>query len=128
MRRLALTLIIAGLTCPAAATAGTHAASFEVAQEHGVTVYRGQASQYNQNALSALQEGHKLRAEQARQAAKLSTVQRTLAAQQRSIDTLEARQSQQDAQSQPKRRARYGRSYIGNNRFFGSNGFIGNSW
>lgn len=127
MRRLAIMIIFAGLLSPSAAFAGMTHTSFTSSQENGVTVYRGQASKHNFQMIAAQQERHMLRAEQNKIKSRLSIQERKLAAQQRSIDMLQAQNTQNSAAAKPKRRARYGRSYVGNNRFFGRNGFIGNS-
>ena len=127
MRRIAITLIFAGLACPVTALAGTPHAAFTESHEKGVTIYRGQTSKRNYHVMTSLQQGAHLRAEQARLKSRLAIQDRKIAQQQRSIAELKAQQRQLAAQSKPKRRPRYGRSYSGNNPFFGRNGFIGNS-
>lgn len=127
MRRLALSIIFAGCLIPPTALAGTAQTSFTTSQEKGVTVYRGQASQHNFNVLAAQQQSRHQRAEQAKVKTRLSVLERKAAEQQRNIDALQAQQVQNMTAATSKRRSRYGRSFIGNNRFFGRNGFIGNS-
>ena len=127
MHRLAMTLIFAGLMWPISALAGTPKQTFTATQEKGVTVYRGQTSKHNYRVMAAVQERQKLREEQVQIKSRLAAQERSLRAQQQSLDDVQTRLDQKEAQTRPKRRSRYGRSYVGNNRFFGRNGFIGNS-
>ena len=97
--------------------------AFTATQEKGVTVYRRTHPELNFEVLAARQRAMEHMHEKAAFERKVRQQKRELAALQSHIQLLE---TQQPNVQKPKRRSRYGRSYYGNNRFFGPNGFVGN--
>ncbi len=107
---------------PASAFAGS---GYEVQHEQGVVVYRGQHPAYNYQAMAAAQAAAQQREQSRQHAAQQRENERALAALKRENAIL-AMQAKNPVQSVPK--SRYGRTYSGNSRFFGPNGFAGNSY
>ncbi len=124
MRYIAAAFIIMGAAMALPVQAGETPA-YKASQENGVTVYRGTHPAINFEILAARQKAQETMRETAALQRKISQQKRDLAAQSRRIEALE-QQALRPAVQKPKRRSRYGRSYYGNNRFFGPNGFAGN--
>ena len=93
-----------------------------------VSVYRGPAVSYNYAAAERTRQNN-IRAERARKTRQANAKAR--AVQNSKIDRLEGKIDALSARTEQKQTRRniygYGRSYRGNNRFFGRNGFRGNS-
>lgn len=107
---------------PASALAGS---GYEVQQEQGVVIYRGQHPVSNFQAMAAAQAAAQQREQTRQQAAQQRENERALAALRRENAALAMRANKP---AQPVTKSRYGRTYSGNNRFFGPNGFAGNSY
>ena len=127
MRRLILTTLFAAALCPVSAFASEAGSAYTAQSQNGVTVYRGQYPDRNFQVMAALQNQHRQRAEHAALKSQLARQERDLAAQKQDISALQTRLDTREEKTAPRKRSRYGRKYSGNNRFFGRNGFIGNS-
>ena len=120
MKKIILGMAILTLGMPALA----HASGYSASQEGAVTVYRGNVAQVSDRALdahyhrkNAEEKNRRLKAKLRAQKRDIREQKTELARLQRQVERLEDRAD---------RRPRYGRSYYGNNRFFGVNGFVGN--
>lgn len=126
-------MVVAGLAMPLTAQAGEPVTGpgFKASIENGITVYRGQPSEENAHYVQHLHNQYLERRQKAALKVRLFEQQRQIAAQAAALAALQQRvtlaEQRAQTQQQPRRRARYGRSYYGNPRFFGSNGFRGNS-
>lgn len=131
MRSIAFMILLAGLSVPGLAYAGASGdAVYKKSVEQGVTVYRAQPSQENAAYVANLHQQYVQRQQKADLKRKIYKQQRQIAAQKKSIAALETRLTKVEAQKTThtrQRRSRYNRSYYGNPRFFGPNGFRGNS-
>ena len=115
---IALTVLLIGL--PSAA----HASGYSKTQEGSVAIYRGHAPAVSERAKDAYYHRKNAEEKNRRLKAKLQMQKRELRDQQAELQRLE-RQVER-LEDRVDRRPRYGRSYYGNNRFFGVNGFVGN--
>lgn len=129
MRSIAVMILIAGLSVPSLAHAGTANKTYTKSVEQGVTVYRAQPSQDNAAYVASLHQAYVQREQKADLKRKIYKQQRQISAQKKSIAALETRLTKVEAQKTTTQRPtrRYGKSYYGNPRFFGRNGFRGNS-
>jgi len=130
MRSIAVIILLAGLTAPSLAQAGGSSDTvYSKSVEQGVTVYRAKPSQENAAYVKSLHQQYVQRQEKADLKRKIYKQQRQIAAQKKSIANLETRLTKVEAQKTRtrKRGSRYNRSYYGNPRFFGRNGFRGNT-
>lgn len=130
MRPVTLLFFAATLGLSSHAAAGSHPMGngYNVSQERGVAVYRGEHPGISAASVVSARAAARERVEANALKAEIRKKDRALKAQTRANAELEARVDKLEARTQPKtRRSRYGRSYFGNNRFFGPNGFAGNS-
>lgn len=127
MRVIACVLLITGLSAAVPTYAGSSGNAYNVSQEKGVTVYRGQPSAETYRAHAALQQAHKSRKAKSAIKAEFAAQRRAIRAQTKAVQSLERKVDRlADRQQESRKRPRYGRSYYGNPRFFGPNGFVGN--
>ena len=116
-------LIVAGIFI--ACSAGVaHAGGYSVSNEGQVAVYRGHAPTVDPYALQAYYHQQEADEKARRLKAKIRVQKRELRQQAEELERLAARTARLEEQA--RRRPRYGRSYYGNSRFFGVNGFVGN--
>ncbi len=122
MQKLVLGFICLVLTAiPGQAIAG----GYSVSQDGAVKIYRGDVPTVSQAAIHNDFQAEKAKAKTKRLQAKMRAQKRALREQQVELDRLEHKiEHLEDKLDRP--RPRYGRSYYGNPRFFGVNGFVGN--
>jgi len=132
MRKILIIAALASLTMAPMAFAGHNGSqsAYTVAHEKGVTVYRGHIAQPNYQAITHRRALTQQAQQKAEALALHNKQQQALAAQIKTLQALEGRiNTLEHTRQRPRTRSRYGygRSYYGNPRFFGTNGFIGNS-
>ena len=137
MRKISCMVLTGLLAFPCVAQAGqpSHVLpqpdpGFVMSVENGVAVFRGQPSEKNAQYVRHLHTQYVDRREKAALKSQVFEQQRQIRQQAEELERvkmqLQLAQEQARQTKQPQRRSRYGRSYFGNPRFFGPNGFRGN--